>query len=329
MNTGQKTSALKSTAPDGARALTPGVVLELSKFRLTALVVFTTLAGFVIASRGALNFPLFAITLLGTALSAGGANAFNQWLEAHEDSLMKRTSGRPLPTRRIGSRQAYAAAMALSALGVAILFLFVNTITAALSLTSILVYVFIYTPMKKTSPFSTFAGAVSGAIPPLMGWTAATGEAGFGGLILFAILFIWQIPHFLSLSWLYRDDYARGGFKMLSLTDASGLQTAQMSILYSLALIPLALALTAGGYLGTAFATGSIILGVSLAAAAVVFLLRRTPKSARALFATSIAYLSLLLILMLVNPAHARGDSASAISAEYNTHAASEKFARD
>ncbi len=320
---------MKSTAPDGARTLTPGVVLELSKFRLTALVVFTTLAGFVIASRGALNIPLLAVALLGTALSAGGANAFNQWLEAHEDSLMKRTGGRPLPTRRIVPRQAYAAAMALSALGVAILFFFVNTLTAALSLTSILVYVFIYTPMKKTSPFSTFAGAVSGAIPPLMGWTAATGEAGFGGIVLFAILFIWQIPHFLSLSWLYRDDYARGGFKMLSLTDSSGLQTAQMSILYSLALIPLALALTAGGYLGTIFAVGSVILGVSLAAAGAVFLVKRTPKFARALFAASILYLSILLVLMLVNPAHARGDSMTAALGEYNTRAAAEKFVRD
>lgn len=322
MNSNQKTGRLGAHSGAGARALTPGVVLELSKFRLTALVVFTTLVGFVIASRGALNLPLFAIAIIGTALSAGGANAFNQWLEAREDSQMKRTRKRPLPERRISERQAFSAAAVLSVSGVAALLLFVNALTAALSLISILIYVFIYTPMKKKSPYSTFAGAVSGAIPPLMGWTAATGEIGFGGLVLFAILFIWQIPHFLSLAWLYRDDYARGGFKMLSLADDSGVQTAQLSIVYSLALVPLALAMTAGGYSGALFAAGSAAIGIALAAAGVAFLLRRTAKYARILFASSIAYLSILLVLLLVNPAHADTGAHGKGAADYNAHAA-------
>ena len=199
--------------------------LELGKARLSTLVVATTAVGFAVAP-GRFDALLFAWTLLGTTLAALGANSLNQWAERERDALMERTRTRPLPSGRLAAREALAAGVLESLGGVALLAALVNLLTALLAAFVILLYVLVYTPMKSRSHLNTLVGAVCGAIPPMMGWTAVTGALDPGAYILAAVLFVWQIPHFLALAWLYREDYQRGGYKMLPHSDPSGRLTA-------------------------------------------------------------------------------------------------------
>jgi len=272
--------------------------LDLGKLRLSLLVVATTLAGYLLASHGAWSGPL-AVALLGTLLSSMGANGLNQWLERERDAKMRRTQSRPIPSGRLGQRMALELALVNCIAGVLLLAFTVNLLTAALSLLTILLYVFAYTPLKPVSPANTLVGALCGAIPPVMGWTAAAGHIGFGAAALAAILFVWQIPHFLGLAWLYREDYARGGFAMLPVLEDSGGRTGQMMLTYSLALIPVALLLAVGSISGWAYGAGSILLGGLLTALAWRFYFDRSAKSARRVFVGSLAYLTLLLVLMV------------------------------
>ncbi|MBN2329128.1 MAG: protoheme IX farnesyltransferase [Candidatus Omnitrophica bacterium] len=277
------------------------VYLELGKIRLSALVVITAIAGFLLASRGSLDLWRLFWTAVGTGCAAVGANSFNQWREKMRDARMERTRGRPLPTGKISSRHAFFWSMAISSAGLLILATQVNGLTASLAAANIFIYVLIYTPMKVYSSLCTLVGAVCGAIPPMMGWTAATGQLDYGAWVLGATLFVWQIPHFLSLAWMYRRDYARGGFRMLPVTDSKGQITCNVILLYSLALLPLGLAYFLGGLTGLLFLTGSFLLGAVFFALSVQLFLERSERNARRLFLASIIYLPILLGLMVTD----------------------------
>ena len=268
---------------------------ELSKARLSFLVLLTTLVGFLFAWSGPMDYLLLAGTLLGTALSAAGASALNQWLERDVDSLMPRTADRPLPARRMHPSDALIFGLLCSGSGIALLWLLVNPLTALLSFLTILIYAALYTPLKRLSELNTLLGAVPGALPPLLGWTAATGHTGLGGWILFLILWFWQMPHFLAIAWLYRDQYAAAGFRMLSTRDPDGWATAWQALIYAAAqlavsLLPGLLCLATPWYFFAALALGAAMLFL-----AGDFVRRRDAGSARRLFFASIIYLPLLL----------------------------------
>jgi len=282
------------------REISPSTYLELAKARLSALVVVTAIVGFLVAARGTIDFVTLLATTLGTALAAGGANGLNQVLEAGRDALMERTKTRPLPSGRMTPRHALLASGALAATGVGILLAIVGPLPAALCATALALYVLVYTPLKTRSTLCTLVGAVVGAIPPMIGWSAASGSLDVGAWLLAGILFVWQIPHFLALAWLYREDYERGGFRMLPLVDPAGRTTCWMALLYSLALIPLGLAVSATGLAGTPFAVGSALLGAAMVLASAWLLARRRRVDARRVFLASLVYLPALLILMVV-----------------------------
>ncbi|HEY4641955.1 MAG TPA: heme o synthase, partial [Thermoanaerobaculia bacterium] len=203
--------------------------LELSKSRIVMMVLITTAAGYLFAAQH-VDWMLLLNTLLGTALVAAGTNALNQYVERDHDAKMRRTRLRPLPDGRIAPRAALIFSISISIIGTLYLGLAVNWLTAALGAFTLTTYIFIYTPLKRVSTICTLIGAIPGAIPPLMGWTAATGVLGTGGWIVFGILFFWQLPHFMAISWMYRDDYARGGFAMLAVRDDDGATTARHAV---------------------------------------------------------------------------------------------------
>lgn len=279
-----------------------GVFLELIKARLTLLVVATTAVGFYAAGGARLGLSSLAPAILGTALTAGGSMALNQVWEWSRDARMDRTRERPIPTRRIARFTAVLLAIAMILTGLAVLLIWVNLLTAVLALIVVGVYVLAYTPMKARTPFCTLVGAVCGAIPPMMGWSAATGRLEYGAWILGATLFVWQIPHFLALAWLYREDYERGGFRMLPVLDPSGKLTSQVALIYAVALLPLGLAAVQAGIGGWFFLVGSTILGLGFLTQAARLLVRRTGAEARILFIASLVYLTFLLVLMVSDP---------------------------
>lgn len=289
--------------PSGDYRAKSGLVsayLELSKFRLSLLVLLTTAVGYVLAAGG-IDWLRFSITLVGTALAAFGANAFNQVLEKDRDRRMLRTRTRPLPSGAISPRAAVAYALAVGLGGPLLLAVAVDLWAGALALGCALLYVVVYTPMKVRSSLNTLVGAVVGAIPPLIGWVAASGELAGGAWVLAAILFVWQIPHFLALAWLYREDYERGGFRMLPMGDRGGEMTCQAVVLYSLALVPVTLMLTGVGAAGIWYASGAVLLSSALIALAVRLYGVRSDANARRVFLASVIYLPLLLGLMVVD----------------------------
>ncbi len=282
------------------REASPSAYLELAKARLSSLVVVTAVVGFLVAARGPLDLATLLATALGTALAAGGANGLNQVLESSRDALMERTKARPLPSGRMTPRHALFASGAMAVSGVVLLLALAGPLPAALCATTLALYVLVYTPLKTRSTLCTLVGAAVGAIPPMIGWTAATGRLELGAWLLAGILFVWQIPHFLALAWIYREDYERGGFRMLPLVDPAGRTTCWMALLYSLALIPLGLAVSAAGLAGLPFAVGSALLGCAMVAASAWLLARRRRVDARRVFLASLVYLPALMILMVV-----------------------------
>jgi len=284
-----------------------GLYLELSKARLSALVLLTTAVGFVMATptvmpgSSSIDWLRLLLTIAGTALAAGGANALNQLLEMRRDGLMHRTRRRPLPSGAMSPTHALLFALAASYSGLGILGLTVSLEAAGLALATILIYVLLYTPLKTRSTLNTLVGAVCGAIPPMIGWVAASGNLDRGAWILGGLLFVWQIPHFFALAWMYRDDYARGGYKMLPGLDPTGRLTGQVAVITSLGLLPLGLAVTLRGLAGPIFAVGSVALGAWFVYVASRLYARPSDASARRLFLTSIAYLPLLLCLMVLD----------------------------
>lgn len=278
-----------------------GYYLELAKARLAVLVVLTTIVGYVLAARASFELTVLAWTVVGTTLTAFGANILNQWLEADRDLRMERTCNRPLPAGHVSKRTALVWGLVSAAVGLAILDLTTNRLTAALSLFVILLYVLVYTPLKVRTPLNTAVGAVCGAVPPMMGWTAATGHLELGAWILGGILFVWQIPHFLALAWMYRDDYARGGFRMMPAADPDGSMTGRAAFVYAIALLPVTGALAAIGVTGMTYLVASQIVGLAFGILGWTFARRRAQLTARRLFLASIIYLPILLGLMVAD----------------------------
>jgi protoheme IX farnesyltransferase len=283
--------------------------LELAKARLGALVVLTALVGYVLGARGSLSMWGLGAAVVGTALSAFGANILNQWWEVERDRRMLRTRERPLPAGRVDRRLAAIWGTATAVAGLVVLALGTNRLTTGLALFVILLYVLVYTPLKVRTPLNTVVGAVCGAVPPMMGWSAATGALDPGAWILGGILFAWQIPHFLALAWLYREDYARGGFRMLPEVDHEGELTGRLAFLYAAALLPITAALSAFGVTGGTYLVASQAVGLAFVALGWVFLRARSQPAARRLFLASILYLPVLLGLMVfdVDDRAARG----------------------
>lgn len=273
-------------------------IRELSKARLSGLVLLTTLAGFHLGSSGSVPMGLMFHALAGTALLAAGAAALNQLLERDLDALMHRTESRPLPSGRIQPDAALIFGGLCAAAGLLWLALKVNLLTSLLGAATLASYLFVYTPLKRKTTLNTVIGAIPGALPPLMGWTAVTGEIGVGGWSLFAILFFWQLPHFLAIAWMYRDDYARAGFVMLPNVDPDGGRTGRSAVSHSLGLVPVSLFPFVLGLSGKIYAVGAILLGFGFLIFAIRFSRALTRDSARQLFFASIVYLPLLLGLM-------------------------------
>lgn len=279
--------------------LTP--YLELSKARLNALVVLTAGVGYVLAAGTQIDWPRLGWALLGTTLAAWGASAFNQWLEVRDDARMWRTRRRPLPSRRVRTAAALRYALLVSFAGPVLLAGFVNLAAAALALASLLIYVLAYTPLKLRTPLNTLVGAVVGALPPAVGWVAATGNLGTGGWILGGILFVWQIPHALALGWMYREDIRRSRFRMLPVVDSAGQVTGFVILIHALVLVPLTLTLTLAGVTGWVYALGALVLGCGLVLASAILAKQRSPTAARRLFFATVVYLPLLLGLMIAD----------------------------
>lgn len=274
--------------------------VELTKPRITTLVVFTALVGFVAAAESTPWTLLLVAALAGTGLVAAGASALNQVMERGTDALMHRTRARPIPAGRIRPVEAsvFGAALTLAGLGV-----LASVCGAAATLVAIATwasYLFLYTPLKRRTHLATLVGAVPGALPPVIGWAAASGTVEPGAFILFAILFLWQVPHFLAIAWLYRDDYERGGFPMLPVIDREGRLTGRQAVLHSAALLVVSLSPVVAGLGGMLYLAGALVLGAGLTLAALRLLRERDLVAARGLFLASVVYLPALTSLLLV-----------------------------
>lgn len=274
---------------------------ELLKLRLTLLVLLTTLVGFYVGFRGPMNYALMLHTVFATALVAGGAAALNQLLERVHDAKMRRTAGRPLPSGRLQPTAVLIYGAACSAAGLIWLALAVNLLTSFLGAITLVLYLFVYTPMKRVTWLNTAIGAVPGALPPLMGWTAARDAVSAEGWVLFAILCFWQLPHFLAIAWIYREEYAKAGFVMLPLVDAEGFRTGRQAVSHALGLLPVSLFPFLLHLAGPVYLVSALMLGLGYLGCAVKFSRQLTLASARLLFLASILYLPLLFIVMVLD----------------------------
>ena len=297
---------MKATAPALAETAVVdksrfAVFSELVKARLTFLVLLTTLVGFYIGTRGLMDYALMAHTLAATALLACGAAALNQLWEREHDAKMRRTEDRPLPSGRLQPETVLIFGGVCSVAGLLYLALAVNLLTSLLGAATLVSYLFIYTPLKRVTWLNTAIGAIPGALPPLMGWTAVRNQINGDGWSLFAILFFWQIPHFLAIAWMYREDYARAGFVMLPSVDAEGFRTGRQAVSHTIGLLFVSLVPAMFGLAGTVYFIGALLLGLIFLLAAVQFSRQLTLARARQLFFMSILYLPLLLGLMVLD----------------------------
>ena len=274
---------------------------DLVKARLTFLVLLTTLAGFYAGVQGPTDWLLLLHTLMGTALVACGASALNQWWEHEHDAKMERTETRPLPAKELSRGTVLVAGGLFSIVGLLQLALWVNLLTALLGAVTLLSYVLVYTPLKRVTTLNTAIGAIPGALPPLMGWAAARDNVSREGWALFAILFFWQLPHFLAIAWLYREEYAKAGFVMLPGRDPEGLRTGRQAVSHTLGLIPVSVCPALFGVAGVIYFFGALLLGLAFLWCAIQFSRELTPARARQLFFASILYLPLLLGLMALD----------------------------
>lgn len=274
--------------------------LALSKSRIVLLVLTTTAAGYFFAADH-VSPMLLLHTLLGTAMVAAGTNALNQYVEREHDGRMHRTRTRPLPAGRISARAALWFSSLIAIIGTVYLGFAVNWLTAALGAFTLTSYIFVYTPLKRISTICTVIGAVPGAIPPLMGWTAATNHLGLGGWIAFGILFLWQLPHFMAISWMYREDYGRGGFAMSAVRDGDGSSVARQAVFYTLALLPVSIAPSFFGMTGLTYLIGASVLGLAMLVASIRFFFNRDVRNARKLFMFSNLYLLSVMLLLVVD----------------------------
>jgi heme o synthase len=273
--------------------------VTLAKPRLNMLVVASTLAGYVMGGGAMSDVVRVLLMLGGTALVAGGASAFNQVIERRTDALMRRTQQRPMADGRLGRGDALLYASVLSVAGLAILAVTVNPLSAWVAFATLVSYAAIYTPLKLKTSFSTVIGAIPGALPPVIGWAAATNNLSQGAWVLFGILFLWQLPHFLAIAWMYRDDYARAGFPMLPVIEPDGRSTARQSVLYAAALLPLSLAPTLIGMTTSMYFVAALVLTLAFLALTLRFAKTRSEPDARRVFFGSIIYLPILWVLMI------------------------------
>lgn len=276
-------------------------LVELTKPGICVLALAMTALGYCVGNSGPIHWPHMLVAMFGTALIGAGCGALNQWMERDIDALMHRTRDRPLPSGRMAGKVAIWMGVICTVVGFSLLLVFVNRTTAFLGLATFLTYLVAYTPLKRRSTFSTLVGAVPGAMPPLMGWTASYGSLAWEGWVLFAILFIWQIPHFLAIAWIYREDYARAGLPILTVIDEKGALVSKQVLLYSSVLLPLSLIPSILGVTGSAYFFGALVLGVGFFIFSVYLAIFQTKVYARRLFLASIVYLPLLGILMAVD----------------------------
>ncbi len=273
--------------------------LSLTKPRILTMVLVMSAAGFFLGAKGLRPLDTFIIMLLGTALSSAGAAVLNCYIERDCDQMMQRTCKRAIPTGEIAPDDALSFGLQLVLMGVILLVWQVNLLTGFLSLLTVFLYVLVYTPLKKVTWWNTVVGAIPGAIPPMGGWVAATGSLDLGAWILFLILFIWQHPHFYAIAWMYRDDYARGGFKMLPVVYPDGKRTFRQVIGFSIALIPISLLPFITGMAGEFYAWGIGILGLIFLGIGINLWRTRSVQDARLLLRASIIYLPLFFLLIL------------------------------
>jgi protoheme IX farnesyltransferase len=296
-------SANSESVPAGIDATRGGAFAdfaELVKARLTLLVLLTTAVGFYLGARGPVNLLALFHAVFGAALAAAGAAALNQWWEHRLDALMHRTKSRPIPAGRMLPRSALIAGSLLAIAGVIYLRFTSNALSASLAAATIVIYIFAYTPLKRISTANTLVGAIPGALPPMIGWAAASGRLDPGAWSLFAILFFWQLPHFFAIAWMYREDYARAGFEMVSKGDDTGARSASQSVLFCMLLllvsgIPAFLGVVSSIYLGVELILNGLFIIVAMR-----FLRTQLAADARKLFLTSIAYLPVLLLALVL-----------------------------
>ncbi len=276
--------------------------VSLTKPRIVVMVLVTVGVGFLLGARGSAHPATLSLTLLGTALVAGGASTLNQWMERARDARMRRTANRALPRGRLGAVEAALFGVGLGLAGTAILLWGANWLAAAVAVSTLLLYVFVYTPLKPWTTLNTAIGAIPGALPPVIGWAAATETLGIEAFSLFLIVFLWQFPHFLAIAWIYREDYARGGLKMLPGADPQGALTGRQATIYALALIPAGLLPATIGLAGPVYFVGALVLGLLYLAAAIQFWTGVSESTARRLLRMSFCYLPLVLLLLVLNP---------------------------
>lgn len=289
----------RSESPSRTRDL-----VELTKPRITVFVVLTAFVGFAVAHAGPLasvDVALLLHLLAGTALVSSGTSAFNQLVEIDLDRRMARTASRPLPSGRLSPLSAFLVASALSVAGLVELWVFTNPLTTLLAFVTLTSYVFAYTPLKTRSPLSLVVGAIPGALPPLGGFTAVTGAIGLPGLVLFGLLFLWQLPHFLAIGWRHREDYGQAGFRILSVLDPTGRRSGRQALVYTAALLPVSLAPTLVGSAGPFYGASAVVLTALFLATAVRFARQRTDAAALRLFLASIGWLPVVLVLLLLD----------------------------
>jgi protoheme IX farnesyltransferase len=273
----------------------------LTKPDVTFLVVITTVAGFYLGSRGPLDWLLLLHTLCGTMLVAGGTAALNQYVERDMDAVMRRTALRPLPTGQLQPREVLVFGIGAILIGATWLLLAVNALASGIALATCLLYLGAYTPLKKRTPLATAVGAFPGALPPLIGWAAATGSVSLGGWVLFAILFFWQFPHFMAIAWMYREDYARAGIKMLPVVDPKGDATFAQIIWTSAVLVPISLLPALIGIAGIRYFFGALVLGMILLQAGLWANRTRTNFRAKWLMHATVTHIPLLLGWMIAD----------------------------
>ena len=271
----------------------------LTKPRILTMVLVMSAAGFFLGAKSLQPLDTFIIMLLGTALSSGGAAVLNNYIERDADVKMHRTKTRPLPQGTVTPAEALEFGITLVLMGVGLLAWQVNLLTGFLSLLTVFLYVLVYTPLKKVTWWNTVVGAIPGALPPMGGWTAATGHLDAGAWILFLILFVWQHPHFYAIAWMYKDDYERGGFKMLPVVEPDGLSTFRQVVAFSIVLLPVSLLPTFYGMAGQFYAVGVTLLGIAMLAIGVRLYRTHSVQDAKKLLRTSVIYLPLFFALIL------------------------------
>ena len=289
-------------APSGVKpAYRAGDFVTLTKPRLNFLVLITTLAGMYLGAPDGVPLAILVHALVGTALVAGGAAALNQVWERETDSLMRRTRLRPIAGGRLRIADGTWFGILLAGTGLVELMWEVNTLSAAVAAATLVSYVLVYTPLKKRTSLATLIGAVPGALPPVIGWAAATGTISIPAIVLFGIVFLWQMPHFLAIAWLYRDDYEHAGIPLLPVLEPDGRRTGQQALLYAAALWPVSLLPAVVGIADAPYSIVATVLGFGLIALSALFARDRTTKTARHLFLYSITYLPLLWAALVID----------------------------